>query len=126
MVKIKKQKILFVEDEEVLVQKLSQRLIKEEFRVFTARNGREGLGVALTQKPDLIVLDLLLPVMDGIEMLQELRKSEFGKTAQVLILSNLSNEKIAKQAKDLGVIEYLVKTDLKLSEVAARIKQILK
>ena len=83
-------KILIVEDDEPIIFSLSKKLeLFKTVKVLCARNGEEGLSMALVEKPDLILLDIVMPEMDGIEMLRRLRKNDWGKTVKVIILSNL-------------------------------------
>jgi len=115
--------ILVVEDEEPLRMVLRDVLTVEGYGVLEAKNGLEGLEAALREHPDLILLDILMPKMDGLEMLKKLREDEWGRKAPVIVLTNLSdNEDIAK-AVDEDVFEYFVKTDIKINEVIARIRE---
>lgn len=119
----KNKKILVVEDEEPLSRVLKDILTYEGYEVLEAVNGIEGLGMALNNHPDLILLDIVMPRMDGLDMLQKLRENEWGKTAPVMILTNLSdNDEVIKTAKDEG-IEYFVKTDIKINDVVAKINE---
>lgn len=115
--------ILVVEDEEPLRMVLRDVLTVEGYGVFEAKNGIEGLEMALREHPDLILLDILMPKMDGLEMLKKLREDEWGRKAPVIVLTNLSdNEDIAKAVEE-DVFEYFVKTDIKINEVIARIRE---
>ncbi len=117
-------KILLVEDEEAVVFALKEKLdLLSGVEIITARDGEIGLEKAIAEKPDLILLDIIMPKMDGIEMLKKLREDDWGKTARVIILSNLSHVKKEKEAKDLGVKHYLIKTDWKIEEVMDVIKK---
>lgn len=116
-------KILIVEDELSLRGALRDKLIREGFNVLEAKNGEEGLRVALREHPDLILLDIIMPVMDGMTMLKRLREDVWGKEAKVVMLTNLSdNEKLA-EAITHGSYEYLVKSDWKIENVVAKIKE---
>ncbi len=120
-----KKKILIVEDEESLAGALTLKL-DDNFEVLAAKNGEDGLAVALKAHPDLILLDIVMPKMDGIEMLKKLRADEWGKKVEVIVLTNLSdNEKVA-EVLDNEAFEYLVKTDTKLEDVVTKIKTKLK
>ena len=115
--------ILIVEDELSLRTALCDKLTREGFAVLEAKNGEEGLMVALRDHPDLILLDIIMPVMDGMTMLKRLRRDKWGKGVQVILLTNLSeNEKVA-QAIELGSHEYLVKSDWKIEDVVAKIRE---
>lgn len=114
--------ILIVEDESSLMLVLHDRLITEGFQISKARNGEEALSMALTEHPDLILLDLLMPVMDGITMLKKLREDAWGKEAKVMVLTNLGEEAKLEESKALGVVDYLVKADWKIEDVVQKIK----
>lgn len=115
--------ILIVEDELALSKVLQDKLIQEGFSVTSKKNGQEGLETALEKHPDLILLDIIMPVMDGITMLKKLREDEWGKNAKVMMLTNLSdNEKVA-EAIEQGTYDYLVKSDWKLEDVVSEVKK---
>lgn len=118
-----KKRILVVEDEQSILNVLCDKLSKEGFDLLKAMDGKEGLNKALQEKPDLILLDLLMPVMDGIAMLKELRKDEWGKDAKVVILTNLSGEEKNVLDLDEGKHEFLIKSDWKISDVVKKVKE---
>ena len=119
----KKQCILIVDDEVSLRSALSDKLKLEGFIVLEAKNGEEGLNVALHNHPDLILLDIVMPVIDGITMLKNLRGDEWGRDAKVIMLTNLdSNGKVA-DAIVWGTQDYLVKSDWKIGDVVAKIRK---
>lgn len=119
----KKKIVLVVEDEDALQLVLKDVLTVEGYDVILANNGIEGLEMALRDHPDLILLDILMPKMDGLEMLKNLRSDEWGKRVPVIVLTNLSdNEDIAKAVEE-DVFEYFVKTDIRIDEVIARIRE---
>lgn len=109
-------KVLIVEDEPLLLKALFEKLAKQ-FECLTASSGDEGLKVALEQHPDLILLDLVMPRSDGLSMLRRLREDSWGKTAKVIVLTNLSDERSMEEAKKLNIVSYLIKANLKLDEV---------
>jgi two-component system, OmpR family, alkaline phosphatase synthesis response regulator PhoP len=117
-------KILIVEDDAAILFSVSKKLeLIENVQVLTAEDGEKGLATALSEKPDLILLDIVMPKMDGIEMLKKLRQDDWGKKAKVIILSNLSNSKKYAEAKKLGVTDYIIKADWKLADVAAKVME---
>lgn len=123
-----KKKILIVEDEEVMQDVISDTLLNQEFTTLIAKNGEEGLDIALKQHPDLILLDIFMPKMDGLVMLQKLRLDEWGKKVPVIILTNLnpnSNSVINVVLKNEPAY-YLVKSDVKLEGIVEKIKDVLK
>lgn len=118
--------ILIAEDEEPLRRVLKDILGVEGYEVIEAVNGEEGLYMVLKEHPDLVLLDIVMPKMDGLTMLKKLRADEWGKTAPVIILTNLSdNEEVIKTAEYEG-IECFVKTDIKINDVIEKIKEKLK
>lgn len=120
-----KQTILVVEDEEVQRKPLTDELQDHGFRVLTAVNGREGLDIALREKPDLILLDILMPVMDGMTMMRKLRENPWGKKVPIILLTNLSAEddKIIQEVTRDEPAYYLVKSDWGLVDVVEKVKE---
>jgi|SRR3990170_5486529 len=119
-------KILIIEDEEMMIAALTRKLIVSGFEVYSARDGREGLERALELKPDLILLDLILPVFDGLTFLEKLRVDPWGAKIPVIVLTNLSRVSAVEESRGHGVHHYLVKTDWKLEDVVQKIKSELK
>jgi len=122
----KKTKILVVEDESVINKTYADELRDEGFFVFTATNGRDGLELALREKPDLILLDILMPIMDGLTMMDELRKKDsYGKNVPIILLTNLSSseKKILDAIVKNEPAYYLIKSDWDLSNVVEKIKE---
>ena len=121
-----KQSILIVEDEIPELNTLRDKLTREGFAILEAKNGEEGLEVALREHPDLILLDIIMPVMDGMTMLKKLRsKNEWGKTVPVIILTNLTSAD-GQRNQDVTEFEpayYLVKTDWKIEDVVAKVRE---
>lgn len=115
-------KILIVEDEKTLLNILADELSKNGFEVLKANNGEEGLESALKSHPDLILLDILMPVMNGIKVLEELNKDSWGKDAKVILLTNLSEPVRETSTMDLSKIDYIVKSDMALSAVVEVVK----
>lgn len=119
----KKKIVLVIEDEEPLQMVLKDVLTTEGYEVSLAKNGLEGLEMALYQHPDIILLDILMPKMDGLEMLKNLRADEWGKKVPVIVLTNLSDNQDIAKAVEEDVFEYFVKSDIKIDEVIERIKE---
>jgi len=115
--------ILVIEDEVSLNNALSMILEKNQFTVLKAKNGQEGLAIALSKHPDLILLDLLMPVMDGMTMLKELRKDNWGSMVPVFILTNDGDVDKATEAVTAGAYAYLIKSNWNLTDVVAKIKE---
>lgn len=118
----KKPTILIIEDEKLVSKAVKGKLEDNNFEVLTAGDGQEGLEIALEKRPDLILLDIVLPVMDGMTVLNKLRDDPRGAKVPVVILSNLSRGTTVEESKKLGVSTYLVKTDWKLQEVIDKVK----
>lgn len=115
--------ILIIEDEIAMLRILTDKFSQEGFRVIKAANGEEGLRFALSERPDLILLDIVMPRMGGLEMLDKLREDEWGKTAKVILLTNLSDiEKISEAVKE-GAYDYLIKSDWKLKDIVKKVKE---
>ncbi|EKD46808.1 MAG: response regulator [uncultured bacterium] len=118
-------KILIIEDDAVLQGALGSYLVAEGFEVKSAGDGEIGIQMALTEKADLILLDIVLPKKDGYEVLKEIRANESTKHTPIVLLTNLGSISDVERALELGATTYLVKADYKLEEVTAKIKEIL-
>ncbi|MFA6424136.1 MAG: response regulator [Candidatus Magasanikbacteria bacterium] len=116
-------KILIVEDEKPIVEALTIKLTKEGYEPHFATTGEAGLALTKDLHPDLILLDFILPDMDGLSFLKTLRLDKWGKSAQVLILTNLSDGKIADEVAEYGVFDYLIKADWRLDDVVKKVKE---
>jgi DNA-binding response OmpR family regulator len=123
----KNKKIILVTEDEIAYKKtLDQKLKQEGFEVLDAKNGEEGLIIALKNRPDLILLDLLMPKMGGIAMLREIRKyDDWGKKVPVFILSALSssNDEINKSVTELEPTYYFEKGDIQIESLVDKIKE---
>ncbi|KKS17560.1 MAG: two component transcriptional regulator winged helix family [candidate division WWE3 bacterium GW2011_GWC1_41_7] len=117
--------ILIIEDEKPLLELLSSKLQFEGFDTTLADNGKDALQIALEKHPDLILLDIIIPQMDGITMLKQLRKDEWGQSVPVIVLTNLSSGETVVAAEESGVRDFLTKTDWKVSELVDKIKNAL-
>lgn len=115
--------ILFVEDESTVHKTLSDALEKEEYRIISALDGEIGLRLAKEKKPNLILLDLVLPKMDGFEVLGALKADEATKDIPVIVLTNLEQMEDIQKAIDLGAKTYLVKSNYELAEVVDMVKK---
>lgn len=118
--------ILLIEDDPFLAEIYVTRLEAERFAVTHARDGDEGLAKTKELRPDLVLLDLVLPGRDGFSVLEELKKDAATRTIPVIILSNLGEEDDIERGKKLGASDYIVKAHFTPSEVVAKIKQVLK
>ncbi len=118
-------RILLVEDDEFLAELYATKLTLEGFGVHVAGDGRRGLKLAQEQHPDLILLDIILPKLDGFEVLRELKIDPQTKAIPVILLTNLSQRSEVQQGLDLGAVDYLIKAHFMPSEVVAKIKAVL-
>ena len=106
-----------------MVEAITAKLIKEGYDPLFSTTGEKGLSVAQKTHPDLILLDFVLPDMDGLVFLKNLRADKWGKDAQVLILTNLSDGKIADEVAEYGVFDYLIKADWRLDDIVKKVKE---
>jgi DNA-binding response OmpR family regulator len=118
-------KILFIEDESALQKTFRDVLEKEGYQMISALDGESGLRLAKAQKPDLILLDLILPKKDGFEVLKELKSDESTKEIPVIVLTNLEDIESVEKAIELGATTYLVKAQYTLEEVIQKVKKAL-
>jgi DNA-binding response OmpR family regulator len=119
------QKVAIVEDDIAISQMYRLKFESEGYQVQTADNGKLGLELAEVFKPDIILLDLMMPEMTGDEMLAELRKKAWGKDITVIILTNMGEEEAPKSLKELNVHSFIVKAEMTPRQVAERVKQAL-
>lgn len=115
--------ILIGEDDRFIAKIYTTKLLEEGYQIEHATNGEDVLRLAREKKPDLILLDLIMPVMDGFEALQKLKADPKLKKIKVLILSNLSQEEDKKRVMDLGAEEYVVKAHISFYELVALVKK---
>ena len=114
--------ILIVEDEVSLLQPLSKKIKQEGFHTLEAKNGAEALMILLKNKVDLVLLDIVMPVMDGITVLQKMRADKKMKNVPVIILTNLTDDHKMAEALENGAYDFLVKSDLQLEDIIKKIK----
>lgn len=122
---IQKKRVLIVEDDQNLLNTLAAIFIDEKMEVLKAENGEEGLALALKEKPDLLIVDIIIPKMDGLEMLRKVRESEWGHNASVMVLTNIGDADKLAEALEIGVDEYLLKSEWKLEDVIAKAKRVM-
>lgn len=121
-----KKTILLIEDEESQIKILSEYLLKNNFSILEARDGVEGLQIALKEHPDIILLDVRMPKMDGMTMMHKLREDEWGKTASIIILTNYdtSDTNLFQILVDEPAL-YLVKSNSSLDLIYEKINEVL-
>lgn len=117
-------KILVVDDEPNIVQTLKDRLEMNDYKVVTGCNGLEGLRMAEQESPDLILLDVIMPMMDGHEMLEALRQQDWGKDISVIMLTARSQTQDIERARACGIDDYIIKP-FDLSELLEKIESIV-
>ncbi len=117
--------IIFIEDEPILQKTVGRFLEKEGYEVKSALDGETGLAMVKKIKPDLVLLDLVLPKKDGFEVLEELKQDESTKNIPVIILTNLEKSNDIEKTLSLGATTYLVKANYELEEVVKKIKEVL-
>ena len=115
--------ILIVEDEPPLSEILKDHFENEGFRIIVAKDGEEGLGLALSKKPDMILLDINLPKLNGLDMLKQLRTYEAGKSIPAIALTNLNDTKEVNEALASGVSDFLVKADWSIADVVDSVRR---
>ncbi|MDK2898857.1 MAG: two-component system, response regulator [Patescibacteria group bacterium] len=118
-------KIAIIEDDQVISQMYRMKFEADGFDVQLAKNGKNGIELVETFLPDIILLDLQMPEMNGVEVLKIIRKNNWGKDIPVIILTNLGEEEAPKEIRSLGIHSYIVKANLTPRQVVQRIKEAL-
>ena len=118
-------KILIVEDETFISSLVKARLEKEGFEVVQAFDGEEGLRLLKAEKPDLIILDLIMPKSSGFELMEQLNINVEFNQIPLMILSNLAQESDIQKAKNLGAREFFIKIRTSIDDVVARAKELM-
>lgn len=120
-----KGKILFIDDDNFLRKVYKAELSDNGYEVVLAVHGQDGINLAKSEKPDLIILDMIMPQKNGFEVLGELKKDPLTKDIPVIILSNLGQEKDVARGLSMGAVEYLVKDNMSLESVLGKLQQYL-
>ncbi len=121
-----KTKILLIEDDPFLLSMYATKFESENFKVIIAEDGEKGLKLAAREMPSIILLDILLPKMDGFEVLKELKNNKATGYIPVILLTNLSQKTEIEQGLSMGAEDYLIKAHFMPSEVVEKIKQVLR
>jgi len=116
-------KVLIVEDDKFLKTLLEKHLQRENFEVITAEDGETAVDKIVKERPDLILLDIILPKKSGFSVLEEINKDENLRKIPVIIISNLGQQEDIERGKKLGAKEFLVKASLSLEELIRKIKE---
>jgi DNA-binding response OmpR family regulator len=110
--------ILIVEDEEAMLEALASKLEKKGYQVLRAHDGEEGCSIAMDKKPNLLILDILMPKLNGMDMMEKIRQdSGWGGDVPIVMLTNVSDPDSVSRAAILRVYDFLVKTDWRLDDV---------
>ena len=117
-----KRKILLVEDDETLAEVYKQRLELEGFDVNHVNNGEDALATALKFRPDLVLSDVLMPKLNGFDVLDIMRQTPETRNVHIIMLTALSQPKDEQRAKDLGADDFLIKSQVVIGDVVERIK----
>lgn len=115
-------KVAIIEDDQAISQMYRIKFESENYEVETAENGKLGLGLVEKMRPDIILLDLMMPEMTGDQMLQELRKTNWGKDTKVIILTNMGEQEAPPILRELGVKRFIVKAEMTPRQVAEMVK----
>ncbi len=119
-------KILIIEDDKFLRELIVQKLAREGYNPIEAVDGEEGLKKIKKEKPDLVLLDLILPEMDGFEVLAQIKNDKLFAATPVIILSNLGQKEDIEKGINLGAVDYLIKAHFTPNEIIEKIESILK
>lgn len=117
--------ILIIEDDAFLVDAYKVKLSSTPWKVLTVANGNTGYEMALQQKPDLIILDLLIEGLTGLEVLRKFRDNPQTKNIPVIIATNVNQDETIEQAKKLGANDYFVKSDISIGDLIAKCERYL-
>jgi DNA-binding response OmpR family regulator len=118
-------KVLIIEDEAFICRAYKDGLTRAGFEVVVAHDGKEGMEKLKSEKPDLVLLDLVMPVMDGFNVLEVVGADKIFKKTPIIVLSNLGQESDIKKSKELGAKDFLVKADHSMKDVIATVKKYL-
>jgi CheY-like chemotaxis protein len=116
-------KILIIEDEEILISLLQRKLTQENYEITIARDGEEGLKKMKEVRPDLILLDIIMPKKGGFEVMEEMQKDKGLEKIPVIIISNSGQPVEIDRAQKLGVEDWLIKTEFDPQEVIEKVKR---
>ena len=120
-----RKKVLIIEDDDHISKIYGIKLSKENVDTIVARDGQEGINMIASEKPDLVLLDLMIPIKDGFTVLEEVKKTPFGKNLPILVLSNLGQESDIEKATSLGAADYFIKVNLSIQEVIDKVNKYL-
>ncbi len=119
-------KILIVEDDKFLRELIAKKLLSENYQTIEAKNGEEGIKKITGEKPDLVLLDLILPGIDGFEVLKQAKENPQTAEIPVIVLSNLGQRDDVEKGLGLGAVDFLIKAHFTPREIIEKIKNVLK
>lgn len=117
--------VLLVEDDEMLHTMYTQKFTKEGYEVLSGYNGSEGVKLAEEHNPTIILLDIIMPKMDGFAALKKLKKKDATKDIPVILLTNLGQEEDIRKGKELGAVDYFIKANHTPQEVVDKVKEVV-
>jgi CheY-like chemotaxis protein len=120
-----KHTVLVIEDESAIRRALCERLKRRNFNILEAADGKKGLQKAVQNHPDIILVDISMPIMDGIEFLSQLRDDLWGKTAKVFVLTNMDEKNIVQTVNQYNVSAYCVKANSRLDDLLSAMQSVL-
>lgn len=115
-------RILIIEDEPDIREAMAEALVQAGFDALTAENGSVGLELAIAEKPDMILLDIIMPIMDGHETLSRLRQDPWGKSVKVIMLTSMDDVKNIGAAHEGGITDYIIKAHSSLDDIVKKVK----
>ena len=119
-------RVLLVEDEKIIANSIERTFAKKHYQVFLAANAQEAKKVLKDEKIDLILLDIILPDVDGFQLLDEFKKNDATKDIPVIIISNLGQREEIEKGRKKGAVEYIIKSNTVTSEIVEKVESILK
>lgn len=117
--------MVIIEDDEFILKALEIKLKEKDVDILVALDGRSGLKMVRDEKPDLVLLDLILPKMHGFEVLEILKNDKAVKDIPVIILTNLGQEEEEKKGRELGALDYFIKANTSLEKIVERVEEVL-
>ena len=118
-------KVLLIEDEEMIGEMYRTKFESEGFEFVCGKDGEGGLELAKKEKPDIILLDIIMPKLDGFSVLKELKKDTKTKKIKIILLTNLGQDEDVKKGKAMGANDYLVKANFTPSQVVEKVREVL-
>lgn len=119
-------KVVLVEDDGLILRMYEKKLVLDGYQLFTATNGKDGLEIIKREKPALVLCDVMMPQMNGFELLKSVKADPEVSNIPFIMLSNLSDQTEAEKAVEAGAVTYLVKSNIVPADVIAKVKEVLK